>query len=80
MPILPLDTLEFFCLSVDIKIATKQAHGEQHMGWYAIHQYILETIILSRTMVQAKEAVKWSCGLACECYGSLSYDGHVASK
>jgi len=58
MPILPLDTLEFFCLSVDIKIATKQAHGEQHMGWYAIHQYILETIILSRTMVQAKEAVK----------------------
>jgi hypothetical protein len=74
-----LTPLSFLCLSVGIKIVAKQAHRDQHMGCYTICLYILEIIILSHTMVQAKEAAKWSCGLACECYGCLSCDGHVAS-
>jgi len=53
-----LTPLSFLCLSVDIKIVAKQAHRDQHMGDYTIGQYVLEIIILSHTIVQAKEAAK----------------------
>ena len=71
MPVVPLDTSQFFCLSVDIKISIKQARRDQHMGRCAICQHVLETTISSHTVIQVKEAEKWSCGLACECYGKL---------
>jgi len=50
--------LSFLYLSVDIKIITKQAHRDHHIGCYAICQYVLETIISSHTMVHVKEAAK----------------------